>query len=1210
MKKGLIAALAVVIAVGVVLLINQSGEESREGQTNADGDAITASDASGAEGPPKPERPSGDAVDSGDIVETADAAGGSPSGSDAAPGRIASLPQADDVATDEVPEDPIDDGGSTAEGPAAAAPPADVAAAVPPGDTDAAPSVEGPAEATAADGSPELPPTDDGVAPTPEDSADAPRADGLEADVADAGLEPGDPPDTAGAESTETGDPDIPESEAAVPEMAEFAVEPADEESPPPNDDSDAGATETADTGAPDPEITEPDIADAATQPPDEQLTEADEEAAEMADAFAEAQPPADSAGDAAPPEAAIADTPGSADAPGSTDDSDAVPMETVDAGASPEPDGIAPDGPSVPEDAGIAALDRPVGSNDDGRSGVTGAEQPPADPSDDAPPVMADTGPTGAVGPETPDGAGASGADEDRPVADEDRPVADGVAVAETPADAVGARPGEQGSEVNGTSPVAPTSDEPVGTALADPDAAAEPTPPADEATEPARAEGAPADPTTEEQALADVSYPAIPLSDGATAVHEGGSVIAEPGVDNDAAAVAVGPEPDAAIDDGTESAVADGSTEGATEPADVQSVATPSTEDDDGAGGDPVRSEVAEGDGPEMDPGTSPASPTEDAAASEVPSEATGVAEHAGGFAEAIVAMIDTGRAPGVRPDTASPEGTFDSIDPGLAALNDTIGGMIDALTRRARPDTVEDIAELALLEEALASDADTGDFTTAEATGTSTTPPAEVPALASAVLPPPPDYGADAIAPDSTDGTVATDDAITPDATGAAVSTDGTEEVGAPERAVGPGGATAQAGPSFDVIRVGGDGDMILAGKAEPLAIVVITDGDQVLGEETADIRGDWIFMPAEPLSAGNHHIGATQKLPNGTLVQSRDLILVVVPTRGTDIAGRESERADQPLVMLVPRDGGPATVVVQSPEPDMPGADGTELADAAVGEEEDRPAVILSRPSLPGAEDPGDADGPSGTADEAREAATETTEPADPGGADAERDGEVALADEGTPESPLGDDVNTGGDPAAADDTAEEPDGPVVFSSPSTPAPDEGGAADERAGADEVAAASDDRPPSEISIDIIDYDEEGDVSFAGDAPAGAVVQVYLDNAILGATEAAPSGAWQLRPVEAVAAGRHQIRVDQIAPSGDVIARIELPFIRAEPITDLPDGGFVVVQPGQSLWRIARRAYGEGIRYTEILAANKAQIMDPNMIFPGQVFIIPNG
>ena len=62
------------------------------------------------------------------------------------------------------------------------------------------------------------------------------------------------------------------------------------------------------------------------------------------------------------------------------------------------------------------------------------------------------------------------------------------------------------------------------------------------------------------------------------------------------------------------------------------------------------------------------------------------------------------------------------------------------------------------------------------------------------------------------------------------------------------------------------------------------------------------------------------------------------------------------------------------------------------------------------------------------------------------------------------------------------------------------------------------------------------------------------------------------------------------------------------RAAPMADAPGEPFVIGQPGNSLWRLARRAYGKGIRYTMIFEANKGQIKDPDLIYPGQVFALP--
>jgi nucleoid-associated protein YgaU len=54
--------------------------------------------------------------------------------------------------------------------------------------------------------------------------------------------------------------------------------------------------------------------------------------------------------------------------------------------------------------------------------------------------------------------------------------------------------------------------------------------------------------------------------------------------------------------------------------------------------------------------------------------------------------------------------------------------------------------------------------------------------------------------------------------------------------------------------------------------------------------------------------------------------------------------------------------------------------------------------------------------------------------------------------------------------------------------------------------------------------------------------------------------------------------------------------------------PKAGFIVVQPGNNLWNISRVIYGRGVRYTTIYEANRDQIRDPDLIYPGQVFKAP--
>ncbi|WP_245956982.1 Ig-like domain-containing protein [Aestuariispira insulae] len=142
---------------------------------------------------------------------------------------------------------------------------------------------------------------------------------------------------------------------------------------------------------------------------------------------------------------------------------------------------------------------------------------------------------------------------------------------------------------------------------------------------------------------------------------------------------------------------------------------------------------------------------------------------------------------------------------------------------------------------------------------------------------------------------------------------------------------------------------------------------------------------------------------------------------------------------------------------------------------------------------------------------------------------------------------------------------------------------------------------------LVLDSVDYDEAGNVTLGGRGQPGAEVQVFLDNKVIGRAPVVESGNWQLKPEEQVEPGVYQLRIDQVKDD-TMIGRVEIPFSRAEPLKDFVGEAFVIVQPGNSLWRIARRTLGSGVQYTDIYLANQDQIRDPNLIYPGQVFEMP--
>jgi nucleoid-associated protein YgaU len=139
---------------------------------------------------------------------------------------------------------------------------------------------------------------------------------------------------------------------------------------------------------------------------------------------------------------------------------------------------------------------------------------------------------------------------------------------------------------------------------------------------------------------------------------------------------------------------------------------------------------------------------------------------------------------------------------------------------------------------------------------------------------------------------------------------------------------------------------------------------------------------------------------------------------------------------------------------------------------------------------------------------------------------------------------------------------------------------------------------------FALDIIQYDSGGKVQMLGRATPGTAIDIYLDDRAAAHGRADESGAWSVTLGEKVPVGRYRLRLEGRAPNGET-SRLALAFDRIAP----PEGYAAVdVQPGNNLWRIAQRSFGDGLRYTEIYRANETKIRDPDLIYPGQVFAVP--
>jgi len=138
----------------------------------------------------------------------------------------------------------------------------------------------------------------------------------------------------------------------------------------------------------------------------------------------------------------------------------------------------------------------------------------------------------------------------------------------------------------------------------------------------------------------------------------------------------------------------------------------------------------------------------------------------------------------------------------------------------------------------------------------------------------------------------------------------------------------------------------------------------------------------------------------------------------------------------------------------------------------------------------------------------------------------------------------------------------------------------------------------------------------VQLSGRAQSNArAVRVYLDNNAVISLDVAEDGRWR-GDLPNVDEGIYTLRVDEVAADGSVTSRVETPFKREAPevlaaASAAQDGPIkaITVQKGATLWAIARERYGRGELYVRVFEANKDTIRDADLIYPGQIFDLPD-
>lgn len=170
---------------------------------------------------------------------------------------------------------------------------------------------------------------------------------------------------------------------------------------------------------------------------------------------------------------------------------------------------------------------------------------------------------------------------------------------------------------------------------------------------------------------------------------------------------------------------------------------------------------------------------------------------------------------------------------------------------------------------------------------------------------------------------------------------------------------------------------------------------------------------------------------------------------------------------------------------------------------------------------------------------------------------------------------------------------------------------------------------------VAIIVVEAEDTGTLYASGTAAKDASVRLYLNETYLDTAQVGAEGKWSLKVAKGITPGTYNVRVDDVeAATGKVLSRAEVKFDFApkvaeapaatetqsastpEPAATVKDASAVVVDAietatvvrGDSLWRISKKTYGSGFRYLVIHQANKEQIRNPDLIYPGQVFVLP--
>lgn len=385
----------------------------------------------------------------------------------------------------------------------------------------------------------------------------------------------------------------------------------------------------------------------------------------------------------------------------------------------------------------------------------------------------------------------------------------------------------------------------------------------------------------------------------------------------------------------------------------------------------------------------------------------------------------------------------------------------------------------------------------------------------------------------------------------------------------------------------------GNMIFTGTAQPDETVRIYIDNKAIADAKVDGSGTWTLRVVKEIEPGNHNLRVDQLTSTSRVGARIELPFTradpktVVAALNLGTGAQSGPNAD--ATGNAPPSPGGTSGAAQTTE----GAAGAESATAA---SEDTSGTAAEAASAPAAY--GGGNGLTGNAYPGTESGT--TPP--PSAAQLASQPEANVAVQASPVEP---------DSSSAAQTAEAPPAPSAE-------PAQKKAAAPAAAGPSTAPGNAQRARQAARTGTGTSSTPAAPATPENRPATAVTQH--------AAAPAGSGTGRKQPVETMPEPKSETAGDDGAdmpapPDRQAAAGQPVPAARAtaDDADDTDDAtgqdtavvqrvGRVIIQPGNNLWNISRVIYGSGLSYTTIYNANRNQIRNPDLIYPGQIFTTP--